>query len=289
MSEISFLFIGPSKTASTWIYEFLRSHPGVSLPPFKESFFFDRFYHKGFNWYQRQFSGCDKNLMIGEFSHDYILEEHYLEDKPDTIARIHRHMPNVKLICCLRNPYQRTLSGYYFLKRNGYQFRNLIEACTKHSELVEGSLYFKNISNVLKYFSSSSLLILDFEKLKEDPFSFADDIQRFLELEHDAENPLIGKKVNPRKAARFRYLSLLLKKCALLFRKLGLHSLLNVLKRNQILSSVIYKKDNEEYKLSKQEFEYLENELTDDISKLQKLLGKKFEHWKNSIKVIKDK
>ncbi len=44
---LDFIIIGPQKAGTTWIYEYLKTLPGVCVPvKVKETFFFDKYYHK---------------------------------------------------------------------------------------------------------------------------------------------------------------------------------------------------------------------------------------------------
>lgn len=47
----NFLYIGGYKSGSSWIYEALREHPQVFVPPAKDIQFFDVYYDKGIKWY----------------------------------------------------------------------------------------------------------------------------------------------------------------------------------------------------------------------------------------------
>ena len=47
INELDFIFVGPSKTASTWIFQILNEHHEVSVPPAKDIYYFDKFYLKG--------------------------------------------------------------------------------------------------------------------------------------------------------------------------------------------------------------------------------------------------
>src|SRR5688572_24495864 len=69
----SFLFIGPDRAGSTWLYETLSRHKQAYMPNVKEFFFFDRYYHRGWRWYESYFKNADQgSRVIGEISHDYL-------------------------------------------------------------------------------------------------------------------------------------------------------------------------------------------------------------------------
>jgi len=52
----TFVFIGPGRSGSTWMYELLRSHPDVCLGRgTKETLFFEKHYDRGVDWYESFF------------------------------------------------------------------------------------------------------------------------------------------------------------------------------------------------------------------------------------------
>ena len=111
--EPNFLYIGPDKSGSTWMYNILSQHPECYVPTIKDIYFFDQFYYKGIDWYLSFFKDASHNYKaVGELSHDYLYSKKAAE-------RIFFHYPKVKLITCLRNPIDRTFSNYLFLIRNG--------------------------------------------------------------------------------------------------------------------------------------------------------------------------
>ena len=63
--DYNFTFvIGAQKSGTTTIHELLRAHSDISLPSIKETHFFsdDKVYHKGLDWYLRQFDSS-KNIL----------------------------------------------------------------------------------------------------------------------------------------------------------------------------------------------------------------------------------
>ena len=69
----NFLFIGPDKTGSSWLYQILRGHPECHVPELKDIYFFDRFYARGLDWYLSLFdSAAPGARAVGELSHDYL-------------------------------------------------------------------------------------------------------------------------------------------------------------------------------------------------------------------------
>ena len=77
----------------------------------KDLGFFDQQYWRGIDWYASFFNVKEKVKAIGEISHNYFLSE-------ETAQRIYEHLPEAKIICCLRDPVERTVSAYIYRSHN---------------------------------------------------------------------------------------------------------------------------------------------------------------------------
>lgn len=98
-----FIGIGAQKAGTTWLYENLRSHPGLYLPDEKELHYFDESYDTPIRNYTKHFS--DKTTQVqGEITPGYsIISE-------ERIRFIHALCPGLKVIFLLRNPIDRAWS-----------------------------------------------------------------------------------------------------------------------------------------------------------------------------------
>src|SRR5512145_826788 len=170
---VDFIFLGPSKTASTWIFEVLRGHPDLFVPVSKDIYFFDKFYERGAAWYAGFFEDAPPGSLCGELSHDYF-------SSPEAIRRLHAYNPEMKLICCLRNPFERAYSSYLHLGRVGMFAGSFEDALVQFPFIVDEGKYYTNLRNIFYLFDRESLLILDFDELEADPARFARRIFRFL-------------------------------------------------------------------------------------------------------------
>ena len=119
----NFLIIGESKCGTTSLYDNLIQHPQI-LPSkgngdntivdatvplgVKEIRFFDKNYHKGWDWYQSCFPECPEGCITGEASPTYF-------GRGTAMKRILEVMPDTKLILMLRNPVDRLISHYNHL------------------------------------------------------------------------------------------------------------------------------------------------------------------------------
>ena len=100
----NFLICGASKSGTTTLQEVLCTHPDIFMPKKKrangrEIHFFnnDKNFAKGIEWYEKQFEGWNGEKAIGEKTPSYLCT-------PCVPERIHRFLPDVKLIFILRHP-----------------------------------------------------------------------------------------------------------------------------------------------------------------------------------------
>lgn len=158
----SFLIIGAAKCGTTSLYNYLLQHPQV-LPCFtKEVHYFDYYYHKGENWYRSHFpllseaDRCRKSTglscITGESSPYYLAH-------PLAPERVKGDLPDVKLICMLRNPVDRAISSFNNQVRLGIEklkdFDSAIDSeedrIRGHEERLQAEPSFSSFEH--KYFS----------------------------------------------------------------------------------------------------------------------------------------
>ena len=102
-----FLVIGAQKAGTTALYAYLRQHPAITGPSWKEVSFFDRHYARGEAWYRGNFPNTfrARGDLVGEASPSYLF--HPLA--PERVAGL---VPQAKLIALVRNPVDRAFSQY---------------------------------------------------------------------------------------------------------------------------------------------------------------------------------
>jgi hypothetical protein len=103
-----FLIIGAQKAGTTALYAYLRRHPAITGPSWKEVSYFDRHYDRGEAWYRGNFPNRvrSRGKLVGEASPSYVF--HPLAPK-----RVRALVPDVRLIALVRNPIDRALSQYH--------------------------------------------------------------------------------------------------------------------------------------------------------------------------------
>lgn len=108
----NFLVIGAQKAGTTALTEFLRQHPDICFSRPKETWFFDKRYGKGIEWFASHFEHYEDETAIGEGTARLLQSE-------EAPTRIHTHIPNAKLFCILRNPIDRAFSQFHFYVYTG--------------------------------------------------------------------------------------------------------------------------------------------------------------------------
>ena len=92
-----FIIIGAARSGTTSLYQYMDAHPEIYLSPVKELNFFsnEKYWSKGFAWYESKFSGARNSHRIsGEISPSYS-KAPFTED---VVQRIYEYSPEIKLI-----------------------------------------------------------------------------------------------------------------------------------------------------------------------------------------------
>ena len=271
MIKPNFLFIGPDKSGSTWLYEIFKEHPQIFVPDIKDIYFFDRYYYKGWEWYASFFKGSENYKAIGELSHDYMFSI-------EAMLRIRNDLPGAKLFVILRNPFEKVVSHYLFLVRSGITNKPFEIAIKTHKELIEKCLYAKYLSQYINIFPKEQFKIFFYDDLKKDPRNFAKDIFDYLNVDFIELD--FNRKVLPASKPRIFLLAKLAKKSANLLRELGWIKLLGKIKANRYIQTILYKPyKSEKFVMSREQFEMLFDIFVRDIRDLEKIVNKKLDNW----------
>ncbi len=195
----NFLLIGPPKTGSTSLYQYLKAHPEVYLSQIKEPGFFmmkgkevgEYFSNKYYSItnladYQALFEDVENEGAIGEASTRYIYSTYAAKN----IAEI---IPGAKLIAVLRNPADRAFSEYLMMRLKDWEedlsFEEVIaRELAERPELghydpnrnyINGGMYHHFLQPYLKLFPREQLkffiyddLLADADQVMEEMFAF---------------------------------------------------------------------------------------------------------------------
>jgi hypothetical protein len=127
-----FLIIGAQKAGTTALYSYLRRHPEITGPAWKEVSFFDRHYHRGEAWYRGNFPLL-RRQHTGEASPSYLIH-------PLAPQRVAALLPDVRLIVLLRDPVDRALSHYYHEVALGREPLSFEAALEREEERTRGEV-----------------------------------------------------------------------------------------------------------------------------------------------------
>jgi len=269
----NFLFIGPDKTGSSWLYTILRQHNQCYIPVAKETWFFDKYYYRGLKWYLSFFKNAPANsIAIGELSHNYLFS-------PLVASRIAKEFPNIKLITCLRDPAKRSFSQYLYMVRSGITNLSFEDAVEKYPEIINHSLYYKHLSNYFRYFPRQNINVLWFSRLIKEPREFARDLFQFLGINDNLDIDY-GKKVRVAGKARCFKVANILNKTSRIFRDIGFANLIGIVKHSWLMHIFYKEYSNDDKPKLPMEMEIkLRNIFLNDVMALQKLLNVDLSHW----------
>ncbi|MET0201776.1 MAG: sulfotransferase domain-containing protein [Gaiellaceae bacterium] len=141
-----FLVLGAQKAGTTALYEYLRRHPQISGPSWKEVSFFDRHWARGESWYRGNFPNVarTRGKHVGEASPSYVFH-------PLAPRRVQEVVPEARLIVLVRNPVDRALSQYNHEVALGRERLPFEEALDAEEERLRGEQ--ERMASDPRYFS----------------------------------------------------------------------------------------------------------------------------------------
>lgn len=216
MTMPNFLIIGAPKAGTTSLYNYLKKHPQIYLPKYKEPHFFSFEGESGgfdgpgeqnlldrlttdLQTYQSLFDRVKDEIAIGEASTSYL----YIPKAPE---RIKYYIPEVKLIAILRHPVERAYSHYLHHRKGGNEvlldFAKAIREETRkrkkwspfwHYKTI--GFYYTHLKRYLDIFSRNQISIYLYEDLTKDPVKLIQDITNFLGVD-SSWTPSLSEKYN---------------------------------------------------------------------------------------------
>lgn len=227
ITSLDFIIIGAPKAGTTSLHEYLKTHPEVHLPSWKETnFFLDPRYQRGVDWYLDWVLGeADGQPARGEASVRYMAgtpwlvsdEEAARETIPAEYAaaperviptRIHEALPEVKLVALLRDPVKRCISEYRMAVLREIEDRSpeeALETLLQPEQLEKARAYFTDTTcyvvqseygRVLKpffeIFPREQMLVLFTSDLAERPKEVVQQVCAFLGVDDEFVPPNLG-------------------------------------------------------------------------------------------------
>lgn len=297
----NFLIIGAQKSASTFVHECVREHPDVFMPRQEIAYFQDPDYlETSISRFESIFDAVKSEKAIGIKCPDYL-------GRPECPERIHKHIPDARLIVVLRDPVARAVSAYYWFMQVGIipvrpleeGFGDLINGrydrrFPRSREIIDYGYYYQHLMRYLKYFDESQLLILLQSDLQNSPREAISQIYRFLEIDEGYISSALGgqPKQSVYSLHRLKWLSMANRLFFYSYRvsadnMMALYPIENKMLRlcyymmqgiDRHLLTYIF--GNKKEKLGLGTRNALVEKYIDDINSLEKYLGKELAEWK---------
>lgn len=190
--RVRFLIGGVQKGGTTALDQYLRAHPALEMASIKEAHFFD---DESVDWaapdyavYHRLFSAPDG--LWGEATPVYLYW-------PQSLERIRRYDPDMKLIFLFRDPAGRAWSHWKMERDRGWETEPFAW-CIREGRArlasadppgfhrvfsyVERGFYAAQLARALSLFGREQMLLLRSEDLSEDPDAVVTRVCRFLDV-----------------------------------------------------------------------------------------------------------
>jgi sulfotransferase family protein len=229
---LDFLLIGAQKAGTTSLYEYLRTHPGIYMPPGKDVSFFNLEGRMARGWSRHVelfFGGAPLDTFWGTVNVFYMdgteksrrpVSPALLDSRPTRSTgkgwqppiqeRIHETLPDVKLIAVLRDPVARCISHFRMtvMKRLEYrEFESTMVDLLEHDALEESRCrpsqtnsyitrgeYGRILSAYLDVFPANQLLVVFCEELERDPREVLRSIFSFVGADPEFAPPKVGER-----------------------------------------------------------------------------------------------
>lgn len=157
-----FVGVGVQKAGTTWWYALITAHPGIADVPHrhKEVHFFDRFWNSPWSAdaaadYQRYFPRPG-GTVCGEWTPRY-LSDWWVPPLLNAAA------PDARILVLLRDPVDRYVSGLaHDLSRNAPIHPLMAELAFQRG------LYHRQLLRILEFFARDQVLVLQYERCKQD-------------------------------------------------------------------------------------------------------------------------
>ena len=230
MTAPDFLGIGAQRAGTSWLDALLRTHPRVWLPTRrKEPHYFDAYHDRGREWYASFFppdEEAGRYDAIGEITPRYLFD-------PEVPARVAAELPDVKLVCILRDPVDRAHSQFGLAARDeGFagSFEEFLEA---YPDAIARGMYHEQLARWQEHFPPERFCLLVFEQVTWDPDAAVRALASFLELDPAGLRPeeLAGRRINVGEPVRFRRSYALVRRLARRLRHHDLDAPVNLARR----------------------------------------------------------
>ena len=300
MALPDFLIAGVPKAGTTALHAALSRHPGLYLSPIKEPKFFltdgpppakggpgDALTYREHVWerdrYEALFDAAPPGAPRGEATPLYLYD-------PDAMRRIHRLIPDVKLIVVIRDPVERAHSNWTHLWSAGLEpVGDFVLACAEEERRIAAGWasfwhytglgrYGAQLDHAFSLFAREQVHVLRYRRLIDDPAGTLNGICGFLGVDTGvlSEIPRENVTAHPEQTVAHRAVSLGMRASAAVGRRLPGSAATAATHR---LERFLQRSRRERQPLSWEQRQAILPKFTTDIKLLETVLGEDFSDW----------
>jgi len=187
-----FVGIGAQRSGTSWWYSMLEAHPQVSRVPnrAKELHYFSRFWEgdppRDLGAQYGQLFPRAPQTLVGEWTPRY-MHDYW------ALPLLREAAPDAQLLVMLRDPVERYLSGLAFAQRRAEKAGAPLRLVQVSDALARG-LYAEQLRHVFRFFPTEQVLVLQFERCRDEPLDQLAATCRFLGIEPPSELPEQARK-----------------------------------------------------------------------------------------------
>lgn len=242
------LAMGPQRCGTRWLEAYIRARGDVCLPTnVKEIFYFDRHFQRGPEFYASHFNPQPDHALVMELSTTAF-------DSPEAPRYAQNLLgQDINLLCPLRDPISRAIDVYLGHLSYGIVSGSLVEAVDQAPQILLGSRYADNLERWIERFGRERLQVVFYEVLQDNPETYARGVCEALWLPYQAPGSGLAGLIRPASTPRA-----------------GLSRLLPGLSKKK--ASPISVSDSDRA--------WLQDRLSGEKGKLEKLLGQSISLWR---------
>jgi len=279
--------VGAAKAGTTTLYNYLYNIPEIFVSRKKEPNYFcvniipDNYFVKPIRdktVYFKLFEKATDEKFIAEGSVAYLSD-------PEAPKLIYEVSPNSKIIISLRDPVERVFSEYLMFVRLGHfklsfheqlqlELAHKVDKSRPNLGLFHG-FYFEHVRRYLDTFGQDQVKIIIFEEFVKNIKNVLEDILKFLGISSSINN-FKEKSYNPYSVTRGPIAKQILRSTTL--SKIA-NKVMSTEEKSLLIEKFLTKKQPKP-KITENDREILINYYRNDVSKLEKLLGRQMS-WSN--------
>jgi hypothetical protein len=294
MRRPDFFIVGAPKCGTTAMYEFLKQHPQIFMPPKEVDFFGSDLHVKervlDESAYLELFAAASNEVRVGEVSVWYLYSKR-------AAAEIKHFVPDARIIIQLRDPTNMIYSLHSELRYSGVENIQDFESAL-HAEIngrvlpfwngrqvgtgmryYEVGNYSTQVERYLKAFGRENVKVIIFDDLRENPLNVYRETCEFLRVGTEFEPAL--SVINPNKKIRSKRLRTLMRNPPEPIKVVGRKLLNTPSGRQKLVDSL--QRLNTKYipraPMSRDLRSRLQRYFAPDVERLSKLLDRDLTYW----------